>query len=505
MPRNPNLLWTEVKDFTKGLFTIDEEYLVPATGFVVMEDCYPQVDGGLRAFYKPTASTTTGLTSTDRVMALESWASPVETTFMLLSVDPGAGTMTAWRRDLADSSWTSSKVFATPGAATGSTFGYIVPFVTITNRYFAVSVAQASGGGDTGVWLYDLDADSWALALNADVYQIDGTPMTMYQNRLIARANSSFSPNTALYWTDPGDIIFQGANVLELPGRRGDTNQAISALVPFNPSTLLVGTAASSWITIAGDIDDPIVTDMGMSHSPNIAHSQQLAVMDDGVAFIDANAGLYLAQNMGATAKRLDPQLTPYNPAPIRDSFGTLLVKDFLFAPGGRVLYTPTNSWFSLSEGTGANDTHLYHATRFDSDGYDDFTSDPSVYAPQWKDSFKINKWVLDDALDASARYDAYTAKTAPLRAPNAVFAAIDEVEVFTKSHTNGSSISVTVNGTTRTVTADAGEQMLRFRFRERADYLDATFVAASNNSSYEAPTIESFRIGTRKDAHQLR
>ncbi|MBE7561223.1 hypothetical protein HS125_20635 [bacterium] len=60
MPTNRQLEWVEIQDFAPGLFTV-ADWLIPSHGSQLMEDCFPQVGGGLRAFVKPETVTTSGL------------------------------------------------------------------------------------------------------------------------------------------------------------------------------------------------------------------------------------------------------------------------------------------------------------------------------------------------------------------------------------------------------------------------------------------------------------
>lgn len=506
MPQNEHLRWTDVTDFSKGLWTADSGFLMPADAFQTMQDCYPKQGGGLRAFFKPTTTTVASLSSTSRVVGLCDFTSSTSTTFMALTLDLGTGALTAWSRLHTDVAWTSRKVFAAPaGGLVSNSFAQIVQYVDSSgNRYFAIGIGQLPGGGDTGIWLWNINTAVWSQIANAaDAIDL---PIVMYQNRLVCRANGLFGTNTRLRWTDPGGITFPAANYIDLVNVQGDHESAIAALVPYNPSNLLVAQAASGWTLMSGDISDPIVTQMGDNHAPNISHGQGVALMANGPVFLDPNSGMYVAQNNATTFNRLDPELAPYNPgvlAPLQSVF----YKDFLFVPGGRVMHVPSSAWFTLSEGTGSNETDYAHALRYDSKGYGTFTSPVGVYLPQFQDSFKINRYVIDEAIAGATtgRYETFTVKTAPLREPSGRQIAVREVEVLVNSHNTAASVAVTVNGVTKTRTAiGSGKKVLPFLFGERGPYLDVQVVPNSNVTNTEAPILEGLRIGARADGHQI-
>jgi hypothetical protein len=259
------------------------------------------------------------------------------------------------------------------------------------------------------------------------------------------------------------------------------------------------------WYMIEGDITDPVVRKMGLTHQPNIGHGTKMAVTDDGVVFNDVRTGLYLSQNMGSAFERLDPQLTPYTPPTVRAGYGVTAYKDFIFAPSGRVYDTRTKAWFTLSAGTGSTPSDFTHALAYESGGYASFTSQPGLYAPQFCDSFGINQYVIDEA-SASARYETYTLKTSPVRDDHGRQVVIREVQIGVDAFGSASTVAVTCGGTTQTSSVmAAGKNVVSFLFPARSEYLDVQIVPNSNNSGTEAPVLEFVRMGTRPDGHQIR
>ncbi len=501
---NNHLEWVDITDFSAGLWSTSGGFLMPAEGFQTMTDCYPQPGGGLRAFYKPEATTVTNLTTTARVVAMDCFTSAVQSTFMLLSIAPATGRLTAWTRTASASSWTSSKVFNLPAAANQAYQADICQYVdNADSPYFVVATANYVGESGTGIWLYNINAGTWAQV--SGTAGITGPVVAMYQSRIITRGVGDYGQNNRLMWTDPGAITFAAANYIDFGARVADSESALAGFAPYSPSNLMVATA-TSWYTVQGDLGDPVVTEMGKGHAPNIAHGQSISPHDAGPIFVDANAGVFVAQNNGSAFDQLDKQLTPYNPPSIQASFGITVYKDFVFAPSGRVMDLRTGAWFNLSVGIGSTPIDRTYALRYDHDGYGGFTSPVGLYAPQWADTFAIYRYVIDEAVgDASGRYSTYTVKTAPLRRPDGRQVNLREVQVMVKGFAAGDDVAVTVNGTTRTATdIGVGINVLTFTFNERAEYLDVQVVPTAASTG-EAPIIEAIRVGFRPDGHRLR
>lgn len=105
-----------------------------------------------------------------------------------------------------------------------------------------------------------------------------------------------------------------------------------------------------------------------------------------------------------------------------------------------------------------------------------------------------------------SVRNGSFTWQSAPLRDPQGRQVEIREVQVYARSYDSNASVTITVNGTARTVSIPVpGRQQLDYLFSERGKTLDVTLVStAGTPASNEAPTIEVVRIGWRS-LHQLR
>jgi hypothetical protein len=71
MPANTHLRWVEVKDFSPGLWE-NADWLMPSSAAQTLTDAYPQPGGGLRAFYRPSALSVSGVVdiTKERVIGL---------------------------------------------------------------------------------------------------------------------------------------------------------------------------------------------------------------------------------------------------------------------------------------------------------------------------------------------------------------------------------------------------------------------------------------------------
>ncbi len=497
MPRNPNLLWTELKDFSAGLWTSEDSFLMPPTGLQTMEDCYPRKGGGVRAFFKPTALTVSGITSTTNELpiAFATQQLPDLSSYMLLLTKVVAtgggyteGQIKAYYKTSAAGAWTLTKTFAaaSPAAYNAAT---VTPYQDASNIYYLV-VAINNSGADIGTWTFRPDTNVWA-----KITAVGIGPVINHQGRIVVATTTSGT----IIWTDPGGVTFPAANDLDLYQGMEDFRIAISSMVATPPDQLQIFTANDRVWNVNGDIDDPIVTGMNQGRSPNIL--QNLASTNDGPVFLEMGVGVTIVANNGGVLDRYDPQLapTPNFPSPVLNHFpypGFAKTGGFLFTPDGRVREDDTNGWFSLSQSTSSKPV-LYFAKNLDG----------SVVGLQWGAGWVPYIWAWSgEPTSTQARAESYTIKTAPLHTTDARQADVEEVEVWIDSFHANTTIAVTVNGTTRTSAAvPAGHRIVPFRFRERAAYLDIKLVAASNNAGTEAPIIEAVRIGTRKDAHEMR
>lgn len=494
MPATNHLVWQEVKDFSKGLWTADSSFLIPGTGFQTMTDCYPQPGGGVRAFFKPTTLTKNGLAfagADHRPVWLESMevhSSGRAWLLITVNLDHASKFCTAWLLTPGGASWTKI-------ADMNTTRSMVTQYHTTTSAYFIV--------GEVGY--RTVVPTTGATTLTAIGLDLVAT----YQSRLLSTGASAVTGGlirNQIIYTDPGSLSFPAANYIDIFGDRSDDTTTITGFIPYEPQKLLVSTVGAGWFSIDGDITDPIITEMGSGHSPT-AYSR-MAKMDDGIVFWEEQAGFYIAQNNATSFDRIDNALVsfkmPSGPSAIDAALvGFARVAHFLFSPGGVVQDLDTGAWFSLSQGN----SNTFMFGRAKSAGPRAISTAPSLvsmlqYAPG------ANTWTMPlyETDDSSSRYETFTVKTAPLRDPNHRRLSIREVQVNVKSFHAASTIAVTVDGVTRTsAVIPVGTDRLRFLFNSRAEYQDIQIVAASNTSGYEAPMIESFAVGSRPNEHHFR
>lgn len=486
MAVNSHLKWLDFKDFTKGIWTKGSSFTMPPDHFQVMEDCYPQPEGGLRAFFKPSTSTVTlsgiGDATNERVIAFSSIITSTGTAYLMVTKHVTTGLLKGYFWGVGDSAWTLQKTFTAhgDGYANGG-FAEIIQYHDNTNgrNVWIVGVTHAkSDGTEDGWWLVRWDTASWT-RINSTTYT--GVGIVQYQSRIVGAALNT------LWWTDPGTITTPSAdNYSTIQSGHNDVRDIITNLVPYSPSQLLVSTMGSGWWVLDGDIEDPIVRQMGADH--NADFNQKIVVTENGAIFYEKERGTFMTQNMGANFAPVDDNLVPWT-ADSQQGFGFL--NGFLFAPSGRVWDMATSAWFTLSDAATS-----YSAFEQPLHVVNGVALSKGVFIPQFKASASMLHYALDDR--NSSRAESYRVKTAPLQAGDGRQAAIREVEVMVKSYHADSTVAVTVNGTTRTSNPiPVGTNVIRLTFNEVAEYLDVQVAPASNEAGYEAPTIEQFRVGT--------
>lgn len=498
MPVNDHLVWNEIRDFSGGVYTV-ADYLMPATGFQTMQDCYPRGKEGLRAFHKPTAMTTTGIGSltTEYPVGIMPGIASTGLAWLLITRVIATGALKGYYLAVGSSTWSLTKSFtAHTGGTTNGGIASITTYHDATNSKNAWVVGTTHNkddGSEDGWWEVDGTTGAWT-KINAT--QFVGPPVIQYQARLIG------SQLATLWWTDPGAVATPpAANFLTILSGNNDVRDIITGLIPYSPTTLLVGTVGSGWWAVEGDITDPVVRQMGMDHSMQAV--QKCVTTQDGAIFFDPTSGVYMTRNMAATFDRLDGQLAPL--PVLFDSYiqGFGYQGGFLFTPGGRVTdLGEGGGWFTLSEASGATPAYTY--TEQSDLIVNGVVLTRGIVAPQYCANWKINVFPLDETTGGS-RYSTYTVKTAPIRNDKGRWMHIREVQVAVNCLGSASTIAVTVNGVTRTsATLPAGTNEVSFLFDERARYLDVQVVPNSNNASVEAPVLEAIRIGSRPDAHQI-
>ncbi len=387
-------------------------------------------------------------------------------------------------------SWTLSKTFTAIGG-----LGYVNGGIAMVTDYHSTIDGNVWVVGTTHNKSDGTEDGWWMVKPNGTWTRINATALltacvAQYQARLVG------SQLNTLWWTDPGSTTTPpAANFITIQSGHNDVRDLITTIIPYSPTSLLVGTVGSGWWNIEGDITDPVVREMGKDH--NASFLQKNVTTQDGAVFLEYDYGTYMTQNMAAQFEELDPHITP----PLNDGghgYGFGYLDKYIFAPAGKVLDTETKAWFTLS--ATVDNINAFEQNIATVNG---ISLGKKMYAPRYAANWTLAFYGLEER--NSTRVQTYTVKTAPIRNDKGRWMHIREVQVDLSCFGSASTVAVTVNGTTRTsATLAAGTNELSFLFDERAKYLDVQVVPNSNTTSIEAPIIEAIRIGTRPDAHQV-
>jgi len=282
MPVNDHLTWVEVKDFTKGLWN-GQDFLMPADAFQTMQDCYPRMNGGLRAFFKPSTSvlTTSGIgdTTNERIIWIAPGTQSTGTGYIMLTKHITTGQLKGYWWDIGAVTWTLKKTFTAhgDGYANGATANVCTYHDNVNGRnvWIVSTTHNKSDGTEDGWWLIPFTTGVWA-QINTTAFLVPD--VVQYQARIVGS-----SLNT-IWWTDPGAIATPAAaNFLTIQSGNNDVRDIVVNIIPYSPSQLLVATAGSGWFVLDGDITDPVVREMGKDHNAGL--SQKMVVTENGVIF----------------------------------------------------------------------------------------------------------------------------------------------------------------------------------------------------------------------------
>lgn len=512
MPVHNHLKPIEIKDFTPGLYT-DVDWLMPANGAQQMVNCHAQVGGGLRAFYKATAISTSGIVAPAKERALavhgrggvpaRSGAPADLTDRYLLTYlfDAAAGAGSKARPRLyrmdgsnAETTWTQIKK---PAAAEFA-------FATNDNnapskarfRYFRLSAGAPNDqkvllqilyvGADSG--LYSLNYNDLSAAQIATLQATLVTnatqpcgPLAIHQARVVIFAGNS----ERMVWSDPGTLSFPAANFLDVDGLQDLPNPV--AIATIEPSDLFVMREGAPIVLVQGDITNPTVQSMVQGIVGGGAGQQDLGRTDQGMALITHDGYVYLSN--GSSVTKLSQQIRAIpHPADYVGQGSVCFIGEYLFCPGGLVYHFPTQSWFTQTQLAGT----VLNVEPYTSQIWG--TTGEGV-------SFSLAQLIPVPATGA-ARVSSYTWQSSPMRSNDERQLRIREVDIIAKSYDANATITVTVNGTALPTTLTAtGRQTVQFLFNERAEVLDVTVTSTAGSGANEAPSIEAVRIWTQ-DGH---
>lgn len=512
MPANSHLEWVEVRDFSPGLWNSGHQtvgsILTPAQGSQVMDNCYPQPGGGLRAFHAVTNSTTsTGIANptTEKPVGLlyiriPSPAGSSQVTYLMTY----NGTLRLYSGGVG-SAWTLGKTFAA-GAGDFAAFS-ATSWATqvLSTGVFKVYALVGGTGADPGVWGWNANgAPAYTKLTLPSPPSISGTGesiLATHQSRLIV------AEQYRLMWTDPGTETFSANNFLDIDPEEGSS---IVALTPLSATDLLVVRQSGKAVVIQGDLSDPIIRTMPPVTHNDIVRQPNTYMLPDGRVPIIANpGGLFLG---GPEFERVSAQIydswVPSSAGGLASLLSTAGLGNFLVSTiggntnGALVYDLATKSFFTIS---------------------DIFGTFGEILAPDFAGSVKFlnavgtsNVTNLHQAMYQitfldNYRASSYTWVSAPMAGPDGRRLEIREIQLIVNpQNTAANRFDVTVGanvqgggGTTQTTTLTAGDlsrQTLRFLFKEQAPVLDVKVLTSliSPSSPHEAPQIEAVRIGYR-------
>lgn len=462
---------------------------MPPNAAQVMQDCYPQLGGGLRAWFKPTDFSVAGLdVANETVLGISAHAglphrtlATEATDYYLVTSHKSTGVLRWYRRDETNAAVTSWSVIRTWAAGSltpheAQHVGYILSGGT---RHMVVSLFAAST--DDGLW-----SAAYADSVVTSRLTTGAGPLAQHQSRLVVSGVSTNGAN--LYFSDAGSFTFPAANVLTVEGAKSNSLNVL--LLAMAPADLYVGKAGAGLHMLQGDLEDPIVRSMGSFQFMGLR--QQASYTPAGITFLEPDNGVF-ATASGADYARLDPQLGadagPSDaPTGWNNDIGQLSYQHhWLVAPRGFVYDFRTRAWFTSSP---IASSFLQYGDTFNN----------TLLVPTFASgsgSFAIKRYQLLEG--EGTRFNTYTWKSAPLRDPGGRQLELREVQVYVRAYDSGSQVAVTVAGTTRTVSGlAAGRHQLSFLFSERSEVLDVQVVPSAGSTSNEAPSVEAVRIGTR-------
>lgn len=493
MPSHANLKPIAVSDFSPGLYN-NSDWLMPAGASQLMEDCYPQPGGGLRAFFKSTPFSDSGIThaaherliglypaggiqnrsgagiGTDRYMATYHFESgngnPV---LYRLDGTDGATGWTSLVKTVGGTGFAAHAADNSPGKASFRLF-------ELADGTIHIVLVVRYGGTDTGLWRVAYPGQPGTITdLNGGVFGTLDGPITIHEDRLISAQGAQ------IVWTEPGSETFDSDAFLPIdPNRAG---ARINSLEGLEPSDLLIMRQGAPSVVLQGDISaTPAqqVTTEGISAGGG--GFCDFCPTPQGLAFISNDGYLYLTD--GRTHTKLSQQLSKFTQSADFTTYGDIVYAgEFLFAPRGRAYHFPTQSWFTQTQLAGS----VKSVERYNDEVFGNVADGVN---------FELARIIPESDQD---RVGTFRFTTAPLHSDDGRQVVIRQIDVIVNTYDTNATVAITVNGTTVTRRMrDVGRQTVQFLFNERDEVLDAAFVSTSGDFIAEAPSIESYRIWTR-------
>lgn len=493
-----HLRWIEVKDFSPGLYETGD-WLMPPTAAQTMQDCYPQEGGGLRAFMKADVVNVTGVQDIthERVIGVHARGgiaarsgAPTDLTDRYLmtyyfnsgNLSGHKGQARLYRMDGTNSESTWTQILKT-GAVDFEDNDNNAPqkasFRVFRLTSGAVHVILAVRTVTTDAGIYSLNYSDLSSAQVAALIDTSASgaahpigALAIHQNRVMITSGGRVMWSEAGVQTFDADAFLLVDPNVDLP--------TISAIALIEPSDFLGVREGAPAFVVQGEIDDPVVQELGEGIAFHTA--QDFAPTPDGLTIIGADGRIYITD--GRSFQNISAQIHAFseNANSIVAMGDTNYLDGFVFAPGGYVFDTRTNSWFTQTQIAGS----FHNVERYTG----------QIWGPVSNGvSFTLKKL---SPKNSTARLSTYTWKSAPLRSDDGRQIRVRAVQIYATPYDSSATIQVTVNGTSHTVTLDGSttRQSLDFLFNERAEVLDVTVVSTAGSASNEAPSIESVRIG---------
>lgn len=500
MPGTEGLTPVLVQDFSPGLYNASD-WLVPAKGWQLMQDCYPQVGGGLRAFYKATPFSTSGIVhaADERIigaggfstlLARDLGSTQFDRYIVTYDVHTGGAFLPrVYRMDGTNHETTWSVLTNSSGGVPLTSTAGNAPgkasfrIFTQTNGDLHMLIVIRYGGSNNGLWRIlqtDLSATAAILHdLNAalgDTYGVKNGAIAVHQAKVVIG-----SGNGQIIWSDNGaDGSWSAANNTKLdPNKDG---ARIRGLIGAEPSDLIAFREGAGFVVVQGDITSNPAVQVQQKGIVTPAFFFDPCETPMGLVFISADGYMFLTD--GRTNQNISAQLAPFTLSNDFSDFGdTVMGNEFIFGPRGRCYHIPTKSWFTQTQLAGS--VKAYDTGNIVWGNVADGTSFAlATINPQ----------------NDQARVSSYAAKSAPIHGTDGRQVDVRQIDAYIKNYVAGSSVTVTVSGEAHTKYMRAtGAQTLRFLFKnKRAENLDIRFDVNSNDGVTEAPSIDSCQYWTR-------
>ena len=496
MPSTEGLTPVVITDFAPGLWNVSD-WIMPAKGWQQMQDCYPQAQGGLRAFFKSTKNqSTSGITSlsTERVLGLAQESGlrgrsggGIASDRYLSTYDWDGSTATprVYRRDGTNgaTSWTELDV-STGGIlpsnndnGPGKTSFQL--FTIANGNDHMLMVLRANDNASAGLWRVNYSSvPGTLLSLNVIDFGVLSGALTIHEARIIVTQGNQ------LVWSLPKTEDFTGDggsddNFLPLDPRDGDR---IAAVHGIEPSDLLVLRQGAGFVVVQGDIaSNPSVQATNEGIGGGGEGFTDFGLTPYGLVFISNDGYLFLTD--GRTHTKLSEQLTKFGQSSNYAAYPDIrYIGDFLFVRN-KVYDFRTKSWFTQTQLAGSSKS----VDLFNNEIWGTLADGTN---------FEFRTLSMETGTD---RVSTYTAQTAPLHGTDGRNVNVRLVDIAVRSYDNNATIAVTVNGHTVTrLIRTAGKQNVRFLFNEHAEVQDVTFVSTAGNAANEAPSFDSVTVWTR-------